>query len=514
MLFVHSLLLLDHSSSGKVARFSRIAGLAAYLAIASLIAQPSQAAESYLLSGSLSSPLSGADSAPHMQRVRSVLEVKGELKLNADGKQVQRLPLKVHGDLVYDEQFVIDQSTAEKKMSSVRYYHQTKAVIEVAAGKTVPQLAAHHRVIRVDHEQNRASLYSPNGPLTREELELLDVPCNTLIIEQLLPGRKVKLNESWKPSNELLAGFLGLDTIATTDVKCMLKTVEENKATIGIVGTVDGAVDGIVSSIKVEGNFQFNLSTKSFAWLNVVLKEDREIGHAQPGFQVEAHVRMVAKPISESPALNEQIVKQALSQTDTTRKMLAFQSQTSGFKMLQQRQWRVMIDRPDNTILRFIDRGDLITQCNIRSLPSLGKGEQLTLEGFREDIKVAMKNTFGDFIEGEEKAANGLKVIRVVVSGAVSDLPVQWTYYHLSDDNGRRASMVFTTESKLLERFAQADELIVTSFEFTPLPEPTTAEKPQIAQDKDATKTEAGGAGKDKDDPAKSAAKSNGNSVR
>ena len=50
--------------------------------------------------------------------------------------------------------------------------------------------------------------------------------------------------------------------------------------------------------------------------------------------------------------------------------------------------------------------------------------------------------------------------------------------------------MVFTTESKLLERFAQGDDLIVSSFEFTPLPEPTTADKPQVAAENDAVKKE------------------------
>jgi hypothetical protein len=487
MLFVLYHLLLDRSSCGKVARFSRYSAPAIYLVLATVIAQPVQAANSY--------SLIRAETANRLQRVRSVLDVKGELKLNADGKQVRRLPLKVQGDLVYDEQFVPEQqkdgdlATAKQELNSVRYYHQTKAVIEVGKGKSVPLLAEHHRVVRVDHGQTRATLYSPNGPMTREELELIDIPCNTLIVEQLLPGRLVKLNESWKPDNDLLAGLLGLDTIATTNVNCTLKSVEDNKATIAIAGSVDGAVEGIVSALELEGNFQFDLTNKAFLWLNMVIKENREIGHAQPGFEVEARVRMVAKPLLESPALNDVVVKQARAQTDITQKMLAFQSQTSGFKMLHQRQWQVMIDRPDNVILRHIDRGNLITQCNIRSLSRLGKGEQLTLEGFRDDIQVAMKNAFGEFIEAEEKAENGIKIIRIVVSGTVSELPVQWTYYHLSDDNGRRASMVFTTESNLLERFAQADELLVTSFEFTPLPAPTAAEKPQVAAEKDAAPT-------------------------
>ena len=71
----------------------------------------------------------------------------------------------------------------------------------------------------------------------------------------------------------------------------------------------------------------------------------------------------------------------------------------------------------------------------------------------------------GDGI-GPDVVAEGLKVLRAVVAGKAGDLPIQWTYYHLADQHGRRASLVFTIESSLLERFAHIDRELLESFHF------------------------------------------------
>ena len=40
-----------------------------------------------------------------------------------------------------------------------------------------------------------------------------------------------------------------------------------------------------------------------------------------------------------------------------------------------------MLERGDLTVLRLVDRGDLIAQCNITPLAPLAKDQQLSMEG-------------------------------------------------------------------------------------------------------------------------------------
>jgi hypothetical protein len=73
----------------------------------------------------------------------------------------------------------------------------------------------------------------------------------------------------------------------------------------------------------------------------------------------------------------------------------------------------------------------------------------------------------------------------VTVSGAVGELPIQWTYYHAFDNKGHRASLVFTIEGNLVERFAQIDRELVSGFRFLPDQQPTPAlNAPQEAEKK------------------------------
>jgi hypothetical protein len=135
-----------------------------------------------------------------------------------------------------------------------------------------------------------------------------------------------------------------------------------------------------------------------------------------------------------------------------------------------------MVERHDATILRLVDRGDLIAQCNISPLPTFAKGEVLTLEGFQNDVKQVLGKNFGQVVEAAQEAGDdGLVMQRVTVGGPSGELPIQWTHYHLYDAKGHRASLVFTIEGSLVERFAQIDRELVSGFHFLPDKQPTPA---------------------------------------
>ncbi len=150
-----------------------------------------------------------------------------------------------------------------------------------------------------------------------------------------------------------------------------------------------------------------------------------------------------------------------------------------------------MLERGDLTVLRLVDRGDLIAQCNITPLAPLAKDQQLSMEGFQNDVKRVLGKNFEEMIEAtEETGENGLRVLRVVVASTVGELPIQWTYYNLENDEGRRASLVFTLESSLLSRFAHIDRELIANFRFVDGKQPTAAEKDQTTPAERETATD------------------------
>src|SRR5688500_12301866 len=113
-----------------------------------------------------------------------------------------------------------------------------------------------------------------------------------------------------------------------------------------------------------------------------------------------------------------------------------------------------MLDRHEIAALRRVEAHDLLAQCSTSVPPPLPTGEQLTLEGFQEDVKKSLDKSLTELVEAAQNLnENGLAVLRVTAVGKVQDVDVEWIYYHLTDNEGRRASLVFTLETSLVERF-------------------------------------------------------------
>ena len=94
-------------------------------------------------------------------------------------------------------------------------------------------------------------------------------------------------------------------------------------------------------------------------------------------------------------------------------------------------------------------------------------GVPFTLVDFQQDVKNVLDKQFGEFVTATEAVNdNGLHVMRVVANGMISELSIDWVYYHITNNEGRRASCVFTYESDLADRFGAVDQAVMSSFRF------------------------------------------------
>ncbi len=176
---------------------------------------------------------------------------------------------------------------------------------------------------------------------------------------------------------------------------------------------------------------------------------------------------MATSPRSLVPTLHPDVLADLNLKADPASRLLEFRSPNGGFELLLDRNWHVMVERQDVSILRLVDRGDLVAQCNVSALAPIDSKEQFTMIDFQNDVKRALDADFGEFLAASESLTDsGLHVMRVVASGNISDLSIEWVYYHLSDDQGHRASCVFTYETDLVDRFAAADQAVISSFRF------------------------------------------------
>ena len=71
--------------------------------------------------------------------------------------------------------------------------------------------------------------------------------------------------------------------------------------------------------------------------------------------------------------------------------------------------------------------------------------KQLTLAAFQQEVRDKLDKHFGQFLEASEGTGEaGYSVLRVVATGNVVELPIQWVYYLLVSPEGQRVTLAFT----------------------------------------------------------------------
>ncbi|MCC7083373.1 MAG: hypothetical protein IT427_00020 [Pirellulales bacterium] len=402
------------------------------------------------------------DGAP--TRVVVNLEVGGHLKVASD-KKIDPVPMSVVAEMGYDERRLDDDSNPESRLA-LRWYDDVHVVIKAADQMAKPKLREGRQLISVSASEKSVVIASPGGPLTRDELDLVEIPSNTLILDELLPLNEVAVGDPWKPSESVVTRLLLLDAVAQTDVVCRLVEVKSDVAEITIDGPVSGAIKGVASQIELKGKLTFNLKQGIATSLLLAIKEDRGVGYASPGLDVVAKLKVVVSPLPESKLLTDEVLSTAKLQQSDVPPMLEFVSKDSSYRFLYDRRWSVVGDSPQLVVMRLVDRGDLIAQCNL--MPAIKQLEKpIELTQFQDDVRKALGPMFGQYESAAESALpSGLRMLKVIVAGAAEKLPIQWRYYSIQDQSGREITLAFTLEAPLAEQFRDQDKPIVESIEF------------------------------------------------
>jgi len=148
-----------------------------------------------------------------------------------------------------------------------------------------------------------ATLFALREPLTRDELEVIDILGNSLLLDGLLPERSVAVGESWKPADKVAAALLGLDGATRCDVQCALTEVTKTVARADLSGSVEGPVNDTTAKIQLKGKYRLDLQTGRIDWFALVTKEDRGISQVAVGFNVAVRFQMTVTPEEPPPQL-------------------------------------------------------------------------------------------------------------------------------------------------------------------------------------------------------------------
>lgn len=431
--------------------------------------------------------LSARRTANDLARVTIQIEAGGHTLVraenDAEAKQPeQKLPMSVSAKLQYDERCLApfaDGQTEGTKLA-VRYYDQAEAVLKVDESGRAPKLADDRRLIITETNAGRPLLYCPEGPLSREQLDLIDVVGDSISLDRLLPTNAVSIDESWSNDAAVMGPLLTLDSVAVCEVKSVLESFNASYAKIRLAGSVQGTADGAATEFEVKAVYLFDRRANRVSRLNLAVRERRSIGGATPGVDAVAKLQIQVDPLENSAKLDDAAIAKATAAKRHPARDLIYESGPLGLRFLHDRQWFVTSERREAVTLRRIDRSDLVAQCTLAALPPKSAGRQTSLEQFQQDVTFSLGKNFGEMVSSRQwQNAAGLYCYELVARGLVEEIPVEWHYYLLAPESGERVSAAITLEKPMVDRIGQSDRELIESLEIFPrMPAAQTATRP------------------------------------
>src|SRR5262249_16291201 len=145
--------------------------------------------------------------------------------------------------------------------------------------------------------------YSPQGPLTALELELLRAPGDSVALLGLLPPKPVAVGDKWSPPAWAAQMLTDTEAVAKSDLTCVLESVTDGQAKVKFDGTIEGATAGSSGKIELHGFYLYDIKAQQVRRAELQQSEDRSIGPISPGLRVKATSVVTRTPATEEGSL-------------------------------------------------------------------------------------------------------------------------------------------------------------------------------------------------------------------
>ncbi|MDA8563300.1 hypothetical protein N9L06_02490 [Mariniblastus sp.] len=384
----------------------------------------------------------------------------------SDKTQTNPLPMRVQAHMDYFQRYTGNASENQ----AIRFYREAKSSIKVDDGTTAAVLSNgnRHIVTRVVSGSARPiQVASLGDALQQSELDLLRNPGDPLTVPALLNRENVSKGDKWDAPKKALGSFLSVDRILKSDVKLLLKSIENGQAKIYFSGKVRANVDDVKTDIELSGLVVANLKDRSFSTVRLSIREQRKQGQLAPGFYGRTKIETRLSSVKPVKQLSTSVIKQ-LTAGKKIQQRLKWVSEAGRFQVKYDPSWRLIASEKEAAILRFLSEGESMAQCSIVRLASRPADNPLTLETFKKEV-TSMVDVDKDakLVSAEQlKSRSGLNILEIQVSGVVEEVPLNWMYFHVSNNQGRCVTFVFTLEEELAGEVRPAARKLVSNLTF------------------------------------------------
>ncbi|HVL13807.1 MAG TPA: hypothetical protein VM529_14660 [Gemmata sp.] len=431
---------------------TRFAALALALLPATALAQPVNLAEK----------VAAGDRAKYTLG----LELKGELFFVQDGKK-ESLPLEAKARIVFAERVLAVADGLP--YATARHYAEAGATAVVGADRGTRALPTDRRLVVARRGADGLLCFSPAGPLTRDELDLVAEHFNPQCLAGLLPGKVANVGDTWTVGPAAAEAACLFDALVKAQLTGKLTAVKDGVATFTIEGTAEGVENGARATATVTATGTFDVAAGRVTELKWTQKDEREQGPVSPASKIEATATLTRESLLELPKelADAALAKVPAGAVPAALTHLRHADPRGRYEIVHPRDWHATGETGEHLVLRLIDRGEFVAQATVTAWRKAEPGKHTPADEFKKAVAEAPGwKPEKVLAEGELPAGEGRWLYRVAAEGKMESQPAVQTFYLLAGPQGHQVAVTVTVPPDKQKAVGTRDADFVRGIEF------------------------------------------------
>lgn len=309
---------------------------------------------------------------------------------------------------------------------------------------------------------------SPSGPLTWDELQLVQGLGDPLTLGDLLPDKPVAIGEHWRVRNSGARTLSEYDTITANSLDATLESADSVKARIRLKGQIQGSKQGAPGKMTCDGFFTFDRQAALIDQVDLNRVESRQPGPVEAGLDYNSTLTITRQTAEPPRTLSDAALEGVSLRITPQRKLLKLELPGRTAALLHDRNWDKFWEDRKLIVLKRLNGNQVIAQCNLMLGPQVAIGRHQDPVQFRGDIRRGLEKRFVRFIgagEVDGLPAGGYRY-KVAVLGREGQLGIVWYYYLIASPEGEQLLATFTMAEDHVQIFGDQDLEMIGSLEW------------------------------------------------
>jgi hypothetical protein len=397
------------------------------------------------------------------------LSVTGKMKVERNGKD-DSLPLSAKARHQFAER--VDVAADNGVGQASRHYADAVSETVVGVDKTRRTLGADRRLIVAQRAADGTLHFSPDGPLTRDELDLVAEHFDTLCLPGLLPNKDVKPGDTWPIDGGATQAACLFHGLVKNELVGKLIEVKEGSAIFTITGSAEGVEHGAGVRVTVSARCKFELAAKRVIALEWEQVDERDLGPVSPPLEVKATVTLSRLPLDAEP---KELSAAARSKVPADGKIpelltqLRYADAARRFQFVYPRDWHFVVQSNTHLVLRLVVKGELLAQATITEWkkPAPTVDFAAAAKEFRDATGKQPGWEAERLLEdGPLPADGGRKVYRLSAVGKQDGQPVVQAFHLVVGPNGEQFAVTTVSRQEVADKVGPRDVALVHAIDF------------------------------------------------